>query len=737
MRALPITFAIAAVLFLALASPRPAGALSESQITLSYTVVGGEVAAPPSVWYFVNGQNVSATLGKTPTLIVADSGSSWGVPQYLGGGTNYLRWELSGDSGGVVSGQTLVLTYFTQYYATFGLPLKVNATAAAPLTVNYTSLGVEETIAAGQSAWADNASAYSYSTVPSTSTDTRWYAPSPNGFIEGAFAINPQYFLQYLQNFSLSTAGTEPLQSTSFVETFGGGTLTTTLNAPGGPYWADANSTLAFEPTIYSQSGTERWVMHSMSSTVAVAPANVSVKYFEQFPFSFTYGISSGQAPSGPILNVTANGQKELVQVYPGAPAAWVDAGSRYFFSQLLMGSTSVERWLTTANTTGVASGPTSLDLEYFHQVRITIDYSIAGGGEIPQPNANYFSFGAQGSLPLETVQQSAWVDSGSTLSFPVSFAGGTPAERWMLGSASSVDAITPQTISLVYYHQYLVPTAYDVVGGGSPSLSALTGVQFGSTISSPMTPTGSVWLDGGSVWSVPGLLPGSAGERWVAVGQTKGTVGAAAFPALSYRHQFYVTVTSDPAGIAALTPGGWVDAGQSFAVTEQPLGGWALSQWVGSGGGSYTGRDQNFTATVSSPIQETADFNIGIAVQTTGSGSVKVSFGSSSYTVKGESTFYVAPGTNITLVAEPGFFQSFRGWVGIPAGSVPTVVMTAEAPLGVGAGFGINLIAALAVVVVVCGGLVYLVAYVAWNKRVSPRRLLGSRGEPRETGNG
>jgi hypothetical protein len=132
----------------------------------------------------------------------------------------------------------------------------------------------------------------------------------------------------------------------------------------------------------------------------------------------------------------------------------------------------------------------------------------------------------------------------------------------------------------------------------------------------------------------------------------------------------------------------------------------------------------------VSDPIQETADFNAAFVVKIVGSGSVVASFYGSSYTVTGELTFYVPPGTNVTLTAKPGLLRSFEGWQGIPAGGASSVLITAGAPVAVTASFTINLVEALGVGVLWCGVAIYLIAYLVWNRPKFTKATL--RGQKR-----
>jgi hypothetical protein len=728
--AFPLACALIAIMFVALAGARSSVAQSESQITLSYTVIGGGPYEAPTAWYYLNGHNVSARLSTTPTTFIADVGSPWGVSKSLpGSNSTSLRWEnggtyVYGTTYGFVYGQSMVIDYYRQYYATFGLPGHVAETALYLPKVNYTSLGVEGSLTAGGSAWADYLTPYNYSSVPTVLPGSRWYAPNPAGVITGAFAINPRYLEQYQLNFSLSSSGTVQIRSTTFAGTFGGSPINETITAPGGSFWLDVNSSVSFQPVVHPESGDYRWVVHTAESLTALRPADVSLVYYEQYPMSVSFTVSGGASPSGPVINGTSNGQVVATQLYPGAPTTWLDTGSSYSVSPLLLGSTSVERWSTASNTTGVANGPTNINLTYYHQVLVEFSYSVAGGGSIPSPNATLFSFGKQSLIPLGPAQRSIWADFGTVLALPGSFPGSSPSERWELGSASSMVLTSPETLSLVYYHQFLVPTAYSVSGGGTPTLPMLSGFELGASFNSSVTTGNSVWLDAGSAWEASAVVQGGVGERWAAVGSTNGFVGGSTAISISYEHEFYVTIAASPRGSGTLTQGSWVGAGESATISESPEEGWAFAGWRGMGQGSYSGSDQTFSVTVSNPIQETASFDVGFAVQVMGAGSVQVSFYGSSYTVTGELTFYVPPGTNVTLAAKPGLLQSFEGWQGIPGGGASSVLIPAVAPVSLTANFTINQVEALGIVVLVCGIVVYLIAYLAWNRRASPRRI-------------
>jgi hypothetical protein len=123
-------------------------------------------------------------------------------------------------------------------------------------------------------------------------------------------------------------------------------------------------------------------------------------------------------------------------------------------------------------------------------------------------------------------------------------------------------------------------------------------------------------------------------------------------------------------------------------------------------------------------PVQETANFYVGFAIQVIGRGSVQVSYGGSSYTVQGTTFFFVPPRTNITLAAKPGAFEVFSGWQGIPAGGASAVVFMATVPQGTNAVFSVNMIEILGIAVVIFGAAAYSIAYLLWRQRSSSGKL-------------
>ena len=726
MRRILLTCVITAVLVLAFAGSRTANAAVSTQITVSYSVVGGGAFQPPVIHYTNASGPVSTPLTTTPTQYSAEYGASWSVPEFLPGSNLTQRWATANSTSGVASGQVIRLVYYRQSNVTFAIGVFGNGKSFLLPLLNYTSFGNTTSTYPNpfKSVWADYMSDYSYGKSKTSNPAARWYVTGGQGPIDGPATIRPLYIQQFLLNFTLSSTGPDHLQSTTLTANYAGGLLNRTLTPPGGAFWIDVNSSITLQPAVYSGSGGSRWFLHTLSDSKAVSPANVTAEYIEQYPVSVPFTISSGTVPSPPFLVSTIDGQETSAQLIAGAPPTWVDAGAEYSISSLLQGSTSVERWITKSNTSGVANGPVTLDLEYFHQVLVGLGYSVAGGGSIGPLYASYVTFGGQDSIEVNATQGSVWADSGTVLSVKGGFSGAS-FERWELGSSPSVTLENPGALPLVYYHQFEVVTTYAVSGGGSPGSPSLTGYALGVPFAFPIQSGSLVWLDSGSFWSVPGVLQGSlSGERWAAVGSANGTVGSGTSIGLTYQHEFYVALSASPAEGESLSGEGWVPIGETIQVSASVTRGLAFIDWTGIGQASYSGRNQTFSVSVSSPIEETANYYVSLTIKVIGKGTVLVTYGASSLSVGNQLTIYVPPGTNITLNAKPGALESFTGWVGIPAGNVGAVLITAASPAVATAVFGINEVEALGVVVLCFGGATYLIAYLIWKGLVSPARL-------------
>jgi hypothetical protein len=683
----PILFVLplGLVMVLLLIASHPVKAAGQSPVTLSYNVTGGGSYQPPVLNYTSNGMNVIASLNQTATTYEIDQGTVWKVSRELPGSNITLRWEFKGDPAGPAGNYARVLYYYRQYLATFGFFVVGSSNGMIPPDVNITVLGKAQSVPAGISYWVDYQSTYAYSAPPGNIPGVRWFAGAgTSGIVNGRVRVYPRYYQQYLEVFNLSTKGADAVPSISLGTTFLGVTTQTQVGGSRPSTWVDAGSQFSFPASINSGSPDQRWAFHSADAANAGSPMNVTVIYYEQFSFALSFSISDGAAPTVPVLAAMANGQQTSFQMFPNAPAAWIDLGSNYSVSSLLLGSTSGERWITLQDTSGVVSGPTSLVLLYYHQVQVSFSYIALGGGDLPASDASFVLFGQNATSPIGTAVSTTWADYGTSFVVPGGYFGANSSGRWILGSAPSLILREPATLSLHYYHQYQFVVTYSVTNGGQAPADNFTGSTFGKQIMVSISSGAEFWLDGESTWSVSQVLPShTSGERWSAAGATGGTVGGSATVTVFYIHQYFVNTGSNAQGGGTMTQAGWVPADSSFGLSVQPNDGWRFAGWVGTGSNSYTGPKENATIRVSSPLNETANFEAAFNIASVGKGTLVVSYGSTTFAVASAVlVLYVPPGSSVTVHAEPGILSLFDRWSGVPISNQNPATIEVTAPI-------------------------------------------------------
>ena len=359
--------------------------------------------------------------------------------------------------------------------------------------------------------------------------------------------------------------------------------------------------------------------------------------------FTLSYTVVGGGSPTAPTFNYIAGGEPTSIPLTSVPTPYTVDASTAWSLTpNPLLGSTGTEQWVSNDVLKGMASADFSYSFTYWHQFQVTPYFTVSDSSSPDVNNAfAYTRFGNQlyatptlggsGGSPV-------FVDAGSSLTYASPINSGS--ERWQVASAdsgthtaiASVSSATPITVK--YYDQYSFQLDYSVSGGGSPTPPVLTATQFGSSY----TPTlgefpVTYWLDSGQPWSVTNLLGGSGStEQWISAQTVSGTVSASSPTTagnsltFTYNHQYYLTVTSaygSPIGA------GWYNSGTSasFAVTtpsnvvvgqSQQL----FTSWSGSGTGAYSGSAASTSATMNSPITETALWQLQYYLTVTGGNS-------------------------------------------------------------------------------------------------------------------
>ena len=222
-------------------------------------------------------------------------------------------------------------------------------------------------------------------------------------------------------------------------------------------YYVDfgSNWTVTSPP---SDSSGGSWRTGQPTAGTADSAETLEFAYCHQYPVSFNYTVAGG---SGPAPTVTYYAFGIPTTVTAGA-SVWTDAGSLYWYQDPLHGSTSLVRWYT-PSPLGTVSGAESVNPTYYKQYPVALGYSAQGTGfGVP-----YVDCGAP--VPANTT---AWVDAGSSCSYPSELPGSGATERWATNATQTFAVTAPSSFMVGYTHQYFVGIYPTSAQGGAVTAS-------------------------------------------------------------------------------------------------------------------------------------------------------------------------------------------------------------------------------------------------------------------------
>ncbi|MGA2665740.1 MAG: hypothetical protein ABSF83_12445 [Nitrososphaerales archaeon] len=252
----------------------------------------------------------------------------------------------------------------------------------------------------------------------------------------------------------------------------GGATKTAELNSSAVAYQADAGTTWTVTSVLAGSTSSERWETDQDATGVVHSAETVEFQYYHQFLVSFGFGVSGGGSGySSPTVTAVSFGSPRTMggasASFPLA-AAWVDAGSRYNYTDPLPGSSSSERWESDPSAGSVYSaGPVTV--EYYHQYLVEAVTSFTGSEIFPSVTLRSNSTGSPVQETLAEGTTSFWLDSGArySVSQAVSL---SPGERWETNATTSGVVTGRLDIPLAYQYQYLVTVGTNAAEGGTAS---------------------------------------------------------------------------------------------------------------------------------------------------------------------------------------------------------------------------------------------------------------------------
>ena len=172
---------------------------------------------------------------------------------------------------------------------------------------------------------------------------------------------------------------------------------------------------------------------------------------------TLSYSVNGGSPASSspPVLTFVSGGVTQTAVLTSTPTVYYADNGTKWSVSAQFP-NTSTERWVTSSQTSGTATGPIAVSIVYYHQYALVSSYTVAGGGSPGSPTLSYSSTGSGLTLPLLDIAQLVWADAGSGFVATNPLAGSSASERWF--SAGNNGTVSSSlTLSLVYNHQYLL----------------------------------------------------------------------------------------------------------------------------------------------------------------------------------------------------------------------------------------------------------------------------------------
>jgi List-Bact-rpt repeat protein len=349
----------------------------------------GSASAPstPFLTYTVYGATNSVQLMTSSAKIWVDSTSAWTAQLLLTGSTSSERWAASMSSGLAGAGQNVTISYYHQYFETFGYSVVGSATGSTGPTAAVSLFGIQAKFllvnqTSRLSGWADAGAPYNFTNpLPGTSTTARWEAPSVGGTVSSSTSLVPTYYQQYALVLSFTVTGggqfSPPLLNSTSFALRSANPLTTSPTV----YWVDANASWSTNPMLPGSTGSERWTSTGQLSGTAGSTSTLAFVYYHQYFVKAQYQIIGGGSPVSPTFGYVSLGAGAHATLSNLAVPIWIDSGTTWSTPQLLSGSSTVERWIATSSTTGTINGPLSIDPSYQHEYYVTVGVNTVQGG--------------------------------------------------------------------------------------------------------------------------------------------------------------------------------------------------------------------------------------------------------------------------------------------------------------------------------------------------------------------
>ncbi|HXW36403.1 MAG TPA: ATP-binding cassette domain-containing protein [Nitrososphaerales archaeon] len=458
--------------------PTPIRYYSQFNVSLGYSVTGGNGFSAPTVSCPSFGQLENYTAGTTAWVDAGTAGSpsSCYYPQTLPGSNGTERWAAQTSAVLAEGPGNITQEYYDQY------ALKVNYGVVGnepptPPSVNSTFFGVASTefLSSPESVlWPDAGSSYSVTSPTITTPTERWQASSVvAGELDQPQSVSLTVYDQFLLSASYTVQGGGSPPAPTFTYLSLGNATTFQLSGVFQGFWADDGSSFFSNSSLNGSNSTDRWYSSDASGVVNQS-ANLLLVYNHQFILSVTGGDIGSQWFD--------SGTTQLVNV-PGVFNRTDGVGRRVTSYSIDEGQ-SVGLTPTTQNVSVslTMNGPQLLSIRSVEQFEVSLDPTSSSAlASITSPTIGGDDYWYDGGTSVSVVLNGVWGRQNGTGYRLVSY---------------SVDGETPTLVSMT-------GTVLLSLGSiSSPvSLTSTSAVQYGLTVS-----------QGSIVSLTPSTIPGDEG---------------------------------------------------------------------------------------------------------------------------------------------------------------------------------------------------------------------------------
>jgi Divergent InlB B-repeat domain len=506
----------------------------------------------------------NATDSCAPGASWADYNTAVSFPTNPTGAGAYIRWEVSGTSSftQTTGGNIDAVNYYKQLQNTYacspGSPSTFDGTYQCTATgtllgAGSSTVGTVDTSNGGGAvsftAYADYGDAVS---LPSslggwTASGAHSWTDTTGGNTRTATYNQIPTTISQVIIVAMSNSAPSAVVAINTCSTGGN----TTFFSDGYSHTYPSFQTSCSFTLSFSNTGTTRdgfsvsGVFAAASGSYASGPS-VSVAAYEQT--QQTYGVqANAQAKFDALMTFAitgtylGSGGTTICTLSPSANAtdtcsaahSWADYGLPVSFPAAPTGAPANSRWESTGATSFAdLTGGNSHMVQYWKQWTNNFEYSVTDGGSPAAPTLACDQFGSPATLTLESSAQPFYCDNSATASASDPISGGT-GERWSDDDQSSTITSGGSTVAFAYYNQYSFSLDYQVIGGGGTSTApTLTTTQFGNVYTPTLTSTPlTYWLDAGQSWSVTNPLTHSGAIQRWDTSQTTSGTVSASSP--------------------------------------------------------------------------------------------------------------------------------------------------------------------------------------------------------------